>query len=84
MVQMWFEGAGHGREMIGIKVVVISQLQIVRTSCGLTELLDDATLVVGDDYRLRTGPSVHREDKGSHCWKGEEGLLSGNTEDRET
>lgn len=46
-VQMRFEGAGHRRGMFGIKVVVISQLQILGTSCGLTELLDDATHRLG-------------------------------------
>lgn len=54
-VQMRFEGAGHRRGMFGIKVVVISQLQILGTSCGLTELLDDATYRLGVmTHRLRT------------------------------
>ena len=41
-VQVRFDRAGHGRGMFGIKVggAVMSQLQILGTSCALTELLD--------------------------------------------
>ena len=42
-VQMRFDGAGHGRGMFEIKVAVISQLQILGKSCGLTQLMDDDT-----------------------------------------